>query len=52
MTAEPTGHVMWSPNPLRQRLANYFLEDVLNLPDDAGVPSPFEIKLPIREITP
>ncbi|WP_030441666.1 Uma2 family endonuclease [Actinoplanes subtropicus] len=35
MTAEPTGHVMWSPNPLRQRLANYFLEDVLNLPDDA-----------------
>jgi Uma2 family endonuclease len=35
MTAEPAGHVMWSPNPLRQRLANYFLEDVLNLPDDA-----------------
>jgi len=35
MTAEPTGHVMWSPNPLRQRLANFFLEDVLNLPDDA-----------------
>src|SRR5690349_14234434 len=35
MTAELTGHVMWSPNPLRQRLANYFLEDVLNLPDDA-----------------
>lgn len=35
MTAEPAGHVMWSPNPFRQRLANYFLEDVLNLPDDA-----------------
>lgn len=35
MTAEPTGHVMWSPNPVRQRLANYFIEDVLNLPDDA-----------------
>jgi Uma2 family endonuclease len=35
VTAEPTGHAMWSPNPLRQRLANYFLEDVLNLPDDA-----------------
>ena len=35
MTAEPTGHVMWSPNPVRQRLANFFLEDVLNLPDDA-----------------
>jgi len=26
---------MWSPNPIRQRLANYFIEDVLNLPDDA-----------------
>jgi len=35
MTAEPTGHVMWSPDPIRQRLANFFLEDVLNLPDDA-----------------
>ena len=35
MTAEPTGRVMWSPSPLRQRLANYFLEDVLNLPADA-----------------
>ena len=35
MTAEPTGHVMWSPHPVRQRLAGYFLEDVLNLPDDA-----------------
>jgi Uma2 family endonuclease len=35
MTAQPTGHVMWSPNPVRQRLANYFIEDVLNLPQDA-----------------
>src|SRR4051812_2184989 len=35
MTAETTGHVMWSPSPIRQRLANHFLEDVLNLPDDA-----------------
>jgi Uma2 family endonuclease len=26
---------MWSPNPLRQRLANYTVEDVLQLPDDA-----------------
>jgi Uma2 family endonuclease len=26
---------MWSPNPIRQRRANYFLEDVLNLPGDA-----------------
>ena len=23
MTAEPAGHVMWSPNPLRQRLAPF-----------------------------
>ncbi|MCM4077106.1 Uma2 family endonuclease [Paractinoplanes hotanensis] len=35
MTAEPAGHVMWSPNPLRQRLADYTMEDVLGLPDDA-----------------
>ncbi|SNY05726.1 Uma2 family endonuclease [Paractinoplanes atraurantiacus] len=35
MSAEPTGHVMWSPDPIRQRLANHYLEDVLALPDDA-----------------
>jgi Uma2 family endonuclease len=35
VTAEPAGHVMWSPNPLRQRLANHTVEDVLLLPDDA-----------------
>ena len=35
MTAEPTGHVMWSPDPIRQRSANFSLEDVLNLHDDA-----------------
>jgi Uma2 family endonuclease len=35
MTAEPTGHVMWSPDPTKQRLAVYTLEDVLKLPDDA-----------------
>jgi Uma2 family endonuclease len=35
MTAEPTGHVMWSPNPTRQRLKSYTVEDVLGLPDDA-----------------
>jgi len=35
MTAQTAGHVMWSPDPIRQRLANYFLEDVLLLPDDA-----------------
>jgi hypothetical protein len=35
MTAEPTGHVMWSPDPIKQRHAVYSLEDVLLLPDDA-----------------
>jgi Uma2 family endonuclease len=35
MTAQPTGHVMWSPDPIRQRLADHLIEDVLNLPDDA-----------------
>ena len=35
MTAEPTGQVMWSPDPIRQRLAAHTLEDVLALPDDA-----------------
>ena len=35
MTAEPTGHVMWAPEPIRQRLADQTVEDVLNLPDDA-----------------
>ena len=23
MTAEPTGHVMWTPDPIRQRLADH-----------------------------
>ncbi|WP_199753222.1 Uma2 family endonuclease [Actinoplanes sp. ATCC 53533] len=35
MTAEPVGHVMWTPDPIRQRAANYTVEDVLELPDDA-----------------
>ncbi|MFI7541175.1 Uma2 family endonuclease [Actinoplanes sp. NPDC049599] len=35
MTAEPTGHVMWTPDPIRQRAANYTVVDVLELPDDA-----------------
>ena len=35
MSAEPVGHVMWSPDPVKQRLAVYTLEDVLLLPDDA-----------------
>jgi Uma2 family endonuclease len=35
VTAEPTGQVMWSPDPIRQRLAAHTLEDVLTLPDDA-----------------
>jgi Uma2 family endonuclease len=35
VTAQPVGHVRWSPDPIRQRRANYFLEDALNLPGDA-----------------
>jgi Uma2 family endonuclease len=35
MTAETTGHVMWSPDPVKQKLALFTVEDVLNLPDDA-----------------
>ncbi|GLY03376.1 MULTISPECIES: Uma2 family endonuclease [Actinoplanes] len=35
MTAEPIGNVMWSPDPVTQRQAGYFIEDILNLPDDA-----------------
>ena len=34
MTAEATGHVMWAPDPSKQRLADYPLEDVQLLPDD------------------
>ena len=59
MTAEPTGHVMWSPDPIRQRLA-YSSHDLVDgryeLAADAEtelvLSAPFEIKLPIREITP
>jgi Uma2 family endonuclease len=35
MTAEPTGHVMWAPDPTRQRSKGHTLEDVFALPDDA-----------------
>ena len=35
MTAEPSGHAMWTPDPIKQRAAVYTLEDVLSLPDDA-----------------
>ena len=35
MTAQPAGHVMWTPDPITQRQAGYTLEDVLLLPDDA-----------------
>jgi len=35
MTAQPAGHVMWTPNPVKQRLAAHTVEDVLLLPADA-----------------
>jgi hypothetical protein len=37
VTAEhlPAAAPIWAPDPMRQRLADYTVEDVLNLPDDA-----------------
>jgi len=35
MTAEPAGRVMWTLDPVKQRMAAYTLEDVLSLPEDA-----------------
>ena len=38
MNGEPVEsgvYVPWQPDPMRQRLADYTLEDVLNLPPDA-----------------
>jgi Uma2 family endonuclease len=37
MTAEPIGELVWSPDPMRQKLASYTVEDVLRLPDYAPV---------------
>lgn len=33
--AEPAHRERWTPDPIRLRLANYTIEDVLTLPDDA-----------------
>ncbi len=35
MTAEPTGHAPWFPDPIRQRYARFTVEDLLRLPPDA-----------------
>jgi Uma2 family endonuclease len=35
MTAEPVGDLAWSPDPMRQKLAGYTIEDLADLPDDA-----------------
>jgi Uma2 family endonuclease len=35
VSAEPIGHVSWAPNPARQRLRDYTVEDILDLPDGA-----------------
>ncbi|MCA2213844.1 Uma2 family endonuclease [Jidongwangia harbinensis] len=34
MTAEAAGHIVWTPDPTRQRLRAYTVEDVFKLPDD------------------
>ena len=35
MSAEPMGVFAWTPDPLKQRLAGYTVEDVFSLPDGA-----------------
>ncbi|GAA0513701.1 hypothetical protein Ade02nite_48750 [Paractinoplanes deccanensis] len=35
MTAETSGELAWAPNPVRQRLGNYTVEEILDLPDEA-----------------
>jgi Uma2 family endonuclease len=35
VTAAPTGHVMWTPDPVRQQMRTHTVEDVLKLPEDA-----------------
>ena len=42
MTAQPAAHVMWTPDPIRQRAVGVAV--VLS--------APFEIRLPIADITP
>lgn len=34
MTAEPIGTIDWAPNPVRQRMRDYTVEDVLAMADD------------------
>ena len=59
MSAEPVGHVMWSPDPVKQRLAvstdalnKGEYEPVADSATELVLNEPFEITLPIRDITP
>ena len=63
MTTGSTQHVMWTPDPMRQRLADYTVEHAYDLVDGRYEPAgdsdevlrlskPFAIEVPIREITP
>ena len=52
MTAEPIGRVGWAPDTVKQKQAGSTVEDVLNPPDDLAPSAPFEIRLPIADITP
>lgn len=63
MTAQPIdtpAGAMWSPDPIRQRKANYTIEDaidgeyklVADATEELVLDSPFEIRLPIRELAP
>ncbi|GAB3969036.1 hypothetical protein V1634_20475 [Plantactinospora veratri] len=50
MTAEPVGPASrrpWSPDPVRQRLANHTIEDVRLL---LTLAKPFEARLRVRDI--
>ncbi|MEJ3742133.1 hypothetical protein WEI85_02375 [Actinomycetes bacterium KLBMP 9797] len=50
--AEPARRERWTPDPIRLRMANYTIEDVLALPDDAPRVELRDLCLPIQDITP
>jgi hypothetical protein len=61
MTAQPIvpgAHRMWTPDPVRQRLGNHTIGHdttyslVAESADELVLAKPFDIRLPIAEITP
>ena len=55
MTAQAVGRVMWTPDPMRQRLAG-LVDGSYQLAADSDerlvLTAPFEIDLAVRDITP